>query len=61
MGFMDKFKNSAQKAMGRAKAKTGEFTDDKKLEAEGRKDQASGGVKQAAEQVKDAGKSALGD
>lgn len=57
MGLMDKAKNAAEKAMGQGKEKVGAATDDKDMEAEGQKDQASGSLKNAGENVKDAFKS----
>lgn len=58
MGFLDKLKNKVQKARGQAKQETGRQTGDASMEAEGRKDQLSGGVKQVGEQAKDAAKEA---
>jgi uncharacterized protein YjbJ (UPF0337 family) len=57
MGLMDKAKNEAQKLEGGAKEKFGKHSDDRSLEAEGKKDQAAGSVKNAGEDVKDAFKS----
>ncbi len=57
MSFIDKAKNAAQKALGGAKAKTGDLTGDKDLKAEGKNDQAKGSLKNAGENVKDAFKS----
>lgn len=54
MGAMDKMKNKAEELMGRGKEKTGEATGNRDLQAEGEKDQASGNIKQAGENVKDA-------
>jgi uncharacterized protein YjbJ (UPF0337 family) len=53
MGAADKAKNKAQEIAGKAKAKVGELTGDENLEADGRKDQAKGDLKQAGEKVKD--------
>lgn len=53
MGFMDKAKNAMEKASGRAKEKTGEATDNRDLQAEGKRDQTSGSLKNAGENVKD--------
>lgn len=54
MSFIDKAKNTAEKVTGEVKEAVGKATDDKDLEAEGKKDQASGSVKNAGENVKDA-------
>lgn len=53
MSFIDKAKNTAEKVAGEVKEAVGKATDDKDLQAEGKKDQASGSVKNAAEDVKD--------
>lgn len=57
MGLMDKAKNEGQKLEGEAKEKIGQHKDDPSLEAEGKKDQAAGSMKNAGEDVKDAFKS----
>jgi uncharacterized protein YjbJ (UPF0337 family) len=54
MSGTDKAKNTAQDLKGKAKEKTGELTDDERLEAEGRADQSKADLKQAGENVKDA-------
>ncbi|MBS2939752.1 CsbD family protein [Nocardioides sp. J2M5] len=54
MGIADKAKNVAQDLAGKAKEVAGEVTNDDKLKAEGKKDQAASDVKQAGENVKDA-------
>jgi uncharacterized protein YjbJ (UPF0337 family) len=54
MSRTDKLKNKAQEVAGEVKAKVGEQTGDQNLQAEGRKDQAAGSLKQAGEKVKDA-------
>jgi len=54
MGMFNKAKNAAQKMAGQAKEQVGEHTDDKDLEAEGKKDQVAGDLKNAGENVKDA-------
>jgi uncharacterized protein YjbJ (UPF0337 family) len=56
MGFLDKLKNRATQAKGRAKESTGRETGDPYLEAEGRGDRAKGGAKQVGERAKDAAK-----
>lgn len=54
MGLDDKIKNTAQDIAGKAKEAAGKVTDNEKLEAEGRSDQAKADVKKAGENVKDA-------
>jgi uncharacterized protein YjbJ (UPF0337 family) len=54
MGLDDKISNAAEQAGGKAKEAAGRATDDERLEAEGRSDQASADLKQAGEKVKDA-------
>ena len=54
MGLDDKIKNAAEDATGKGKEATGKATDDERLEAEGKGDQAKADVKQAGEKVKDA-------
>lgn len=54
MGLDDKIKNAAEDIKGKAKEAAGKVTDDERLEAEGRGDQAKSDVKQAGEKVKDA-------
>ena len=56
MGADDKAENWAEDVKGKAKEATGKVTDDERLEAEGRGDQASSSVKDAGEKLKDAGK-----
>lgn len=50
----DKMKNAAESAKGKVKETAGEATDNKKLEAEGKFDQAKADAKKAGEDVKDA-------
>jgi uncharacterized protein YjbJ (UPF0337 family) len=50
----DKVKNSAEGALGNAKEKLGDVSDDRDLQAEGKKDQSKADLKQAGEKVKDA-------
>lgn len=57
MGIDDKIENAAQDAAGKVKEGAGKATDDERLEAEGKGDQASANVKQAGEKIKDAFKS----
>jgi uncharacterized protein YjbJ (UPF0337 family) len=54
MGLDDKIKNAVEDATGKGKEATGKATDNERLEAEGKGDQASADVKQAGEKVKDA-------
>jgi uncharacterized protein YjbJ (UPF0337 family) len=54
MELDDKVQNKGQEAVGYVKEGVGEATDDERLQAEGRKDQRAGKLKQAAEKVKDA-------
>ena len=53
MSAIDKLKNKAQELSGEGKEHVGKATGDEQLEAEGRKDQASGNIKQAGEKIKD--------
>lgn len=54
MGLDDKLKNAADDLKGKSKEATGKATNDEKLEAEGKGDQAKSDLKQAGENVKDA-------
>lgn len=54
MGLDDKIKNAAQDIAGKAKEAIGNVTDNDKLVAEGKADQAKSDVKQADENIKDA-------
>ena len=54
MGLDDKISNTAENAKGKAKEAAGKVTDDERLEAEGKADQAGADLKQAGEKVKDA-------
>ncbi len=54
MSTSDKMNNAAQDAAGKAKEAWGKATDDEKLEAEGKVDQAASDLKDAGEKVKDA-------
>lgn len=53
MGLGDKIRNKVQEATGKIKEKTGDATDNERLQAEGLKDQAVADAKQAAERIKD--------
>jgi len=54
MGTDDKIANKGDSALGKAKEKLGDATDNRDLEAEGKKDQSKADLKQAGEKVKDA-------
>lgn len=54
MSSVDKVKNKTQEAKGHVKEAAGKATNDRSLEAKGKKDKAAGNVKQAGEKVKDA-------
>ncbi|MET8837899.1 CsbD family protein [Micromonospora sp. NPDC004540] len=57
MGIDDKIDNATENTAGKVKEGVGRATDDERLEAEGRNDQAAANLKQAGEKVKDAFKS----
>lgn len=54
MGMVDKAKNAAEDALGKAKEVIGDATGNEELQAEGKKDQAKSSVKDGVENVKDA-------
>jgi uncharacterized protein YjbJ (UPF0337 family) len=54
MGIDDKAGNAAENAAGKVKEGFGKLTDNERLEAEGKADQASADIKQAGEKAKDA-------
>lgn len=54
MSAEDKISNAVNKVAGKAKETVGKATGDDSLTAEGKKDQAKGHLKDAAESVKDA-------
>ena len=54
MGAEDKIKAAAEKVAGKAKEAVGNVTGNDKLVAEGKADQAKGGIRNTAEDVKDA-------
>ncbi len=54
MGVDDKIRNTAQDVAGKVKEGVGKATDNERLEAEGKADQAAADIKQAGEKVKDA-------
>lgn len=53
MALDDKIKNAAQDLAGKAKEAAGKATDNERLEAEGKADQAKAEVKKTGEDVKD--------
>ncbi|ADL44145.1 CsbD family protein [Micromonospora aurantiaca] len=57
MGLDDKIDNASQDTAGKVKEGVGRATDNERLEAEGRNDQAGAKLKQAGEKIKDAFKS----
>lgn len=54
MSAEDKIKNVAEDVLGKGKEAVGKVTDNDKLVAEGKADQAKASVKKAGEHVKDA-------
>jgi uncharacterized protein YjbJ (UPF0337 family) len=54
MSSVDKVKNKAQEAKGHVKEAAGKATNDRSLQAKGKRDKTSGNLKQAGEKVKDA-------
>ncbi|MFK5635517.1 MULTISPECIES: CsbD family protein [unclassified Ornithinimicrobium] len=61
MGLGDKISNAAEDAKGKAKEGFGDATDNERMEAEGRAEQAEAEAKKAGENVKDAFKDATGN
>ncbi|MCW3839972.1 CsbD family protein [Micromonospora yasonensis] len=57
MGHDDKIDNATENTAGKVKEGVGRATDNERLEAEGRTDQAEANLKQAGEKIKDAFKS----
>jgi uncharacterized protein YjbJ (UPF0337 family) len=53
MGIVDKAKNAAQDATGKAKEQAGKVTGDKDTEGAGKKDQTKSSLKKAGENIKD--------
>jgi len=53
VSFIDKAKNKLQEVQGQVKAKAGERTGNKNLQAEGKADTAKGNLKNAGENLKD--------
>jgi uncharacterized protein YjbJ (UPF0337 family) len=54
MSAIDKMKDKAQVAKGKAKVTAGRSTGNRDMEAEGRGDKVVGNLKQAGEKIKDA-------
>jgi uncharacterized protein YjbJ (UPF0337 family) len=54
MSAENDIRNTAQDLLGKGKEAVGKFTDNDKLVAEGKKDQAEAAVKKGVENVKDA-------
>ena len=54
MSFADKVHNKAREMRGRVKRNAGEVTGDRRLEAEGRREEMGGHLRQAGEKIKDA-------
>jgi uncharacterized protein YjbJ (UPF0337 family) len=61
MGLGDKIRNAKDKAVGVVKKKSGKASDNPDRQAQGQGQNASGHVKQAGEEVKDAAKDAPED
>ncbi len=54
MGMQEKARSMAEQVKGKAKEAAGKATNDEQLEAEGKKDQGVGDLREAKENVKDA-------
>jgi uncharacterized protein YjbJ (UPF0337 family) len=54
MGLGDKFRDAALRAKGKSKEVAGRITGNRKLEADGKADQAKAKLKRGARQIKDA-------
>lgn len=61
MGTSDKMQAGMDQMKGKVKEAVGDMTDNEKLEAEGKLDQAKGDLRSAAEKVKDSAKDAFGE
>ena len=59
MGLDDKIKNKAEEMSGKGKEWVGDATDNERLEAEGKAQQAEAKVKQVIEEAKDKARDAL--
>jgi uncharacterized protein YjbJ (UPF0337 family) len=53
VGIEDKIENKGQEVEGKIKKNVGDATGNQSLEAEGRRDEKAGKVKQAGEKIKD--------
>lgn len=60
MGASEKMEAGMDKLKGKAKEAVGHITDNEKLEAEGKMDQAKGDLKSAAEKAKDTARDIFG-
>lgn len=60
MGASEKMEAGMDKLKGQAKETVGRMTDNEKLEAEGKMDQAKGDLKSAAEKAKDTARDIFG-
>jgi uncharacterized protein YjbJ (UPF0337 family) len=60
MSKTNKMSNMADKAKGKVKEWTGDATGNESMQSEGAADQAKAKAKQAGENVKDAGRDAMG-
>jgi len=56
VGIVDKARNTAEDALGKAKETVGDAVGNESLEHEGQKEQSKSDMKDAGENVKDAGK-----
>ncbi len=56
MTTTDKLKNTLQTTKGKVEKEVGKATNDRSLEAEGKRDEVSGHSRQAVEHLKDAAK-----
>ena len=61
MGAGERMEAGWDKTKGKAKEGVGDMTDNEKLEAEGKMDQAKGEMREAKENVKDAAKDVFND
>lgn len=61
MGLGDDIKNRAQQAKGKIKEGIGDATDNERLEAEGKMDQAKAGIKQGVEDLKESAAEVFND
>ena len=53
MGIGDDIKHNAEQAAGKVKEEVGDVTDNERLEAEGKADQANAKIKKVGDDVKD--------